>query len=390
MHNSEIQPKEWHAIHPCKHNTDTYYIQLANQLYASVHNKTKIKPQVRRSFCLYAAAYLEDLRSDLQLWSTFRQEHQQLYNTPLPFYNLPSDYQPQHVNEDDLRFLLWNTWQKSLQHNPSTAHTFLNPFHEDLLSEAHSVCQLLEQAYAEAPCNDDLTRYFRHIDTLDEADTKLNWLLGHTYLTEPAMQPYIQQIEPTDRFIIPTGPLALFLYEWLEALHCDASWRAVDGLYLEEPQLPDLQKLKNAQLYETFLEATGGNDITFLADYPQLRKFLVDGLHWPNDTNHTLPQLAHSRDFVLMVNREKGMLLAKDIARNFHTPLNPLYSQSHAQQHSYQLLSQETLCPPDLLTRSIREGWLTDLSQPGVSPQHLTANADFIARCLLLYYYRGD
>lgn len=418
MHKQVIQPKDWLHIHPCKSTTDTYYESLASQLYASVQS-TKLPTQLLKRFCLYVAAYAEDLRSDLGLWMAFVQEHRRMYGRWLPFYELSEQYVPGEVNEEDIRVLLWNTWQKELQHryddnaqsadkgrqsagkshsaeqSPQTAvelpHPFfLNPFDATLLELAHTFYVGLADQIAEAPQNPCLANYFHHAGTPAEADGKVTWLFGHTYLTEPAMLPYIKQVAATDRFIVPAGPLALFVYEWLEALGADDSWKQVPDLYVEEPELSDMQKLNNVHLFETFLKATDGQDIVFLDGYAELRKFLIEGLHWPDDENHMLPQLAASKNFILMVNREKGMLLAKDVAEYLCTPLNPVYKKEEAEAHAFRVLSEEMLCPPDLLVRSIREGWLKDLSLPGVSGSLLVENADFLARCFLLYYYRGD
>ena len=58
---------------------------------------------------------------------------------------------------------------------------------------------------------------------------------------------------------------------------------------------------------------------------------------------------------------------------------------------AFRLLTEETLCPPDLLTLCIRQKWLPEAVIPGTQTAGLvTENADFIARHSLLYYYRGD
>ena len=269
---------------------------------------------------------------------------------------------------------------------------YVNPLDEGLLKQAAQLYAVLEEAYEEAPENPALTEYFGGFASLEEADGKLSWLFGHTYLTEPALLPYIANVAPTDRFIIPTGPLALFLSEWMDLLGGGEVWKSVPGLYVAEPELPEEYARSNKEIYRHFTEATGGSNIVFLDGYGELKRFLVEGLHWPDEESHTLPQLKSHRNFILMVNPEKGMLLAKDIAQYLAAPGNGLYNKVEAQQGAFRLLTEETLCPPDLLVRSISEGWLPDLQLPngGGAGQLVVRNADFMARHALLYYYRGD
>lgn len=62
---------------------------------------------------------------------------------------------------------------------------------------------------------------------------------GHTYLTEPSMLPYIEQIAPNDRFIIPVGPLALFLHEWISLLSTPEAWKDITELFTPAPEVPE-------------------------------------------------------------------------------------------------------------------------------------------------------
>lgn len=388
MNRPAIYPKDWLEIHPYKVHqaSDAYFVALANKLY-KVCNLPSLSPVGCRRLCLYLAAYLEDQISGLGLWKAFITEHTSFYGTALPFYTLSADYVPDEVNVEDVCFLIWNTWQKDL-----SEHNYINPSEEVILQQANCFINILNTAYEEAPENELLQNFFRSFDSLEEADKKLTWLFGHTYLTEPSMLPYIERVEGGDRFIIPTGPLALFLFEWIDALGGDEVWKTVEGLYFEQPELSEDMKQKNRELYELFTAATGGESIVFLDGYEQLHKFLVEGLKWKDDEQHTLPQMKSFSNFILMVNRDKGILLAKDICEYLAAPQNSLYDKEQAADKAFHLLTHETMCPPDLLVRSIQEGWLPDLRFPvGDSTGDLAVrNADFIARHSLLYYYRGD
>ena len=388
MNRPAIYPKDWLEIHPYKlqQDSDAYFVALANKLY-KVCELPSLSSVGRKHLCLYLAAYLEDQISGLGLWRAFVKEHEHLYGTSLPFYNLSAEYVEDEVNLEDVCFLIWNTWQKDL-----TDHAFVNPMDELIQKQAARFMELLDAAYEEAPENASLENFFKSFGSLDEADKKLTWLFGRTYLTEPSMLPYIERVAADDRFIIPTGPLALYLFEWIDAIGGDEAWKSVKGLYLEEPELPEDMKQRNIETYELFTAAIGGESIVFLDGYEQLHKFLVEGLKWKDDEQHTLPQMKAFRNFVLMVNRDKGILLAKDVCEYIAAPQNALYRKDLAVQHAFDLLTCETMCPPDLLVRSIREGWLPDLQFPAGDYNNDLAvrNADFIARHSLLYYYRGD
>ena len=408
----------WLHLHPYKavQPSDAYYVELANRLLA-VMTLPALSVDVRCRLSLYLAAYLEDQVSGLKLWQTFLKEHQRMYGSVLPFYAVSADYFSDEVNPEDVAFLLWNTWQKEVQHDEKVHQnqhghdadqaqnvhdaaqsqhavhlSYVNPLSPDLLAQASALYDVLAEAYEEAPENSVLEDYFHGFATSEEADVKLDWLFGRTYLTEPAMMPYIANVTSSDRFIIPTGPLALFLYEWIDALGGSSQWKSVKDLYLEEPELPAEFVAKNQEIYAYFTAATQGSNVVFLNGYPALKDFLVNALHWPDDENHTMPQLSEFHDFVLMVNRDKGMLLAKDVCRFLAAPGNSMYDVPTAQRGAFRLLTEETVCPPDLLVRSITEGWLPDLQLPGdpSSRDLVVRNADFIARHSLLYYYRGD
>ena len=85
------------------------------------------------------------------------------------------------------------------------------------------------------------------------------------------------------------------------------------------------------------------------------------------------------------------MLVARNVARCLKTPLNPYYDAEYAKRHSFELLTERGACPGDLLQRACREGWLPDAKFPESGDYSLVAeNQDFIARCYLQQYYRGD
>lgn len=193
MKKNVIYLNDWLAIHPytavCP--SDGFFVELANQLYAAC-GLEELPEQYRKKICLYAAAYLEDIVSELGLWQSFLTAHTRLYGRCLPFYPMGKNYVKGEVNEEDLCFLIWNTWQKAL-----FKHTYVNPLDGRILQQAKAFLPILEEAYEKAPENEGLQGYFSGYADEKEADRKLSWLFGHTYLTEPSMWPYIEQVTPT-------------------------------------------------------------------------------------------------------------------------------------------------------------------------------------------------
>lgn len=183
MKKNVIYLNDWLAIHPyttvC--SSDTFFVELANKLYAACHLE-ELPETFRKNLSLYVAAYLEDIISGLGLWQGFATAHARLYGRCLPFYPTGTDYIKGEVNLEDVRFIIWNTWQKA-----PYSHGYVNPLDTSILKLAQAFLPLLEEAYEVAPENELLKDYFAGYADEKEADRNLSWLFGHTYLTEPSM-----------------------------------------------------------------------------------------------------------------------------------------------------------------------------------------------------------
>ena len=79
------------------------------------------------------------------------------------------------------------------------------------------------------------------------------------------------------------------------------------------------------------------------------------------------------------------------MARCLAHPRNPLYDKEYAINQDFSLLIDRGRCPIDLSTFALQESLLPDLRWPGQpdSARLVAENADFIARCFLLQYYRA-
>ena len=389
MQTTNLYIKDWLAIHPYTRQqpTDSYFVDLANRLYPTCTIK-EIPESFKKKLCLYTAAYFEDIISGLGLWKVFIKKHLELYGTSLPFYAIHPDYIKDEINEEDIRLIIWNTLEKAPYQHP-----YINPMDRNIEATAHSFFRILDEEYETAPANDTLQDFFMRFNGKEDANHRLRWLFGHTYLTEPSVQEYIAQVTETDKFIIPCGPLALFLHEWIDLLTGGETecWEEIEDLYPAVPEISDEMKERNRHTYQLFTQGTNGSPIVYLEGYKELHRFLTQVLQWPDDSNHTLPQMKEHKDFIMMVNPEKGILLAKDICRCISDPLNPMYDAVTAAQEAFSLLTVPTRCPPDLMEYLISNHYIPDAQFPGFGEKELVQeNADFIARHSLLYYYRGD
>ena len=385
MNKNYLYMKDWMDIHPYKNQqpTDAYFLQLANQLYPYTE-MDGILPVTRKKLCVYAAAYLEDIISELGLWQAFVNKNKELYEVPVPFYDIDKDYIEGEINKEDIQFILWNTFEK-MPYN----HSFISPKHIGIDQMATYFFNILAKAYEEAPENEFLNSYMKSYTTEEEAEEKLNWLFGHTYLTEPSVQKY--EIPAEKKFNIPCGPTALFLYEWIMLLKGGEEWKLIDHLFhIEIPPTEEFLK-KNKEIYDLFTAGTNGESIVYLDGYEALHKFLTQVLKWPDDENHTLPQMKGDKNFLMMCDQNKGILLAKNCCEWIADPLNPMYNPAEAETHAFKMLVEETVCPPDLLKYVLAHHYIPDAQIPSVGEKELVQmNADFIARHSLLYYYRGD
>ena len=350
MQTIKLYIKDWLAIHPYiqQQATDRYFVDLANRLYSTCTIR-EIPESIKKKLCLYTAAYFEDVISGLGLWQAFIKKHLELYDTSLPFYTIRPDYIKDEINEEDIRFIIWNTLEKA-----PYKHPYINPMDRNIEETSHSFFRILDEEY---------------------------------------VQEYIAQVTETDKFIIPCGPLALFLHEWIDLLTNGETecWEEIEGLYPAIPEISDEMKERNHHTYQLFTQGTNGARIVYLEGYKELHRFLTQVLQWPDDSNHTLPQMKEHKDFIMMVNSEKGILLAKDICKYISDPLNPMYDAATAAQEAFSLLTIPTKCPPDLMEYVINNHYIPDAQFPEFGERELVQkNADFIARNSLLYYYRGD
>ena len=398
-----ISKQQFLLRQPCapeETSTDGYYFNLCNRLIEIAREKSLFpsypeKVMERAALCLIG--YYQDVISDAGIWRSFINENRRLFGRPLPFYEAGDDYMDYELNRIDVRFMVWYALSMNYENR-----RVCYPLDKELLQGAEEWFRELERVYDESPIPQDY-RMARELMMHDEEDRQTifrlgTWLFLHCYLMTPAYALTLAEISSgydlsTDQGVIemqkrleismgqdPTGPLALYLFEWLYLI--------VENRQAPEPKQKEPEAIH--KYYTAFTKATGGKEMAFFSGYDEMNSFFISALGWAQGEQH-LPQMKGHSDFILMVNPEKGLLLARDIARCVASPDNPLYDPEYAALHAMDLLTERGCCPPDLLEAIGRNGWLPDAHFPDSDDKALVAdNFFFIARCYLQGYYRGD
>lgn len=381
-------------------STDEYYLDVANRLLDLKEKKALFKglpDVVIRNMALNVVGYYQDVIADAGIWRAFVNENRRLFGRTLPFYDLPEDYIEYELNYEDVRFMCWYSiammWEKQRD---------LDPMDASVKEGAAVWFDYLEEKYEEAPVPEGYN-LAKELDMTNPEDHEKimnlgNWLYMNCYLLTPANtltlakileEPEVKADDSREALVkrvhhamseYPTGPLALFVRQW--------TYLVLENRLPRER--PSKEEKAEHPYYTKFVAATGGKRIQYFSSYAALNRFFIDVLGWAEDEDH-LPQLKQGSDFVLLVNPEKGMLLANGVAKCIADPDNTLYDPAYAYKHSFELLTERGRCPGDLLNFIYDHHWLPDAHFPGNEDLKLVAdNWIFIARCYLQQYYVGD
>ncbi len=386
---------------PKEYPSDAFYYQLCNILKSDVERLSLLKSypeNVIDQSILCAVGYYQDIIADAGLWRSFVDAMRKLYGRDLPFYDSSQSYVEYELNRSDVRFVVWYALCMY-----SADRRVCNPFDSEILKAADAFFERFDALYEDAPTPED-HNIARHLELTNEEDKEemwhfANWLFLHSFLLPPAFALTLSEIlsepgldDPDDLGALreriekamyedSSGPLALYIGEWMKLI--------VEGEFNPNRESEKVSD-RIHPYYASFTGFTGGKEIAFFSDYDELNNFFIEALGWDKDERH-LSQLENDHDFILLVNKEKGMLLAKNIAKCVASPDNPLYDREYASKHAIDLLTVRGLCPHDLLQFIHRNKWLPDASFPGSDDNRLVSeNFDFIARCYLQQYYRGD
>lgn len=386
---------------PEETSTDKFYFDLCNHL-AEVAKKKGLFPsypeKVVERAALALIGYYQDVICDAGVWRSFITECRRLYGYTVPFYSEnEGNYVDFEMNPTDVKFMVWYALSMNYENR-----RVCYPLDKELIDGAEVWFEELEKVYDEAPIPENY-RLSSELEIHSEEDRpaimKLaNWLFMHCYLMTPAFALSLTELssqydlstedgvlELQKRLDIamwqdPTGPLALFLGEWLYMI-------------IEHKPAPEPKQQKSEGIHKyftAFTQYTGGKTLQFFSTYKEMNRFFIDALGWAENEEH-LSQIKDNRDFVLMVDPQKGMLLARNIAKCIACPENQLYDKEYAKIHAMNLLTERGCCPGDLLRYICNQGWLPDAVFPNSEDnQTVKNNWDFISRCYLQQYYRGD
>lgn len=400
--------------------TDKRYLRLANRMLHVWDKKglmQEVPDDLKKVVCIGLTGYYQDIISDAGVWRSFIDECKRMYGNYVPFHSDSEDYILYELNLSDVEFVVWYL----LAFN-SMQFRYMYPLDSSLLKLAECLYRVLEAEYDDIPAPHDYKALFDcELHDPETAGTLYDlgqWLFWKNWLmlapfqltysqiysqlveiqhTAPSAEAAARQIaEMRDEVMtsFPTGPLALYLREWMTLIL--------------EGHLPAEKKKKSEDApqgehpyYTAFIKANGGKTIRFIHTYDELNHFFIEGMGWADGEEH-LPGFKNHKDFVLMVTPDKGLMVAKNIARCICHPDNPLYDKEHASRFAFNLLSQRAVCPGDMLRYICSNGWLPDARFPesataagaghndAADTALVAANWDFIARVYLQEYYRGD
>lgn len=400
----KINEREFMLLQPDFPNTsetDSFYLDAANRLLVSI-SESRIMPDLPEGVCrkmaLNLIGYLQDIVSDSGLWRSFITANRELYGFTVPFHEDTDDYVDFELNRSDVRFLVWYFTAMLCEEKRD-----IYPLDNQLMALADICYDFLESVYDEAPLpeNYNIARGLEFNDPDDQKEIYHlgSWLFLHSYLITPAFSMSLREIlmsvdqKDKDADILlnkkiedavlqqPTGPLALYTPEWVYLM--------LEGKLPPKPEEAHSEE-KMHPYYEAFVNATGGEEIKFFGSYEEMNGFFIDSLGWEKDTEH-LAMAKGAADYILLVNKEKGLLMARGIAKCIKAPQNPYYDEEYARGNAIYLLLVRGMCPGDLLHFIYKNGWLPDAVFPGTDDSELVERYhDFIARCMLQLYYRGD
>lgn len=383
---------------PEETSTDRFYYDLTLRLIKVAREDARFNSVheillERAALCLIG--YYQDMIADAGLWHGFTDECRRLYGVPVPFFSSSDGYIDYELNREDVGFVVW--YAIAMYSDDRCVY----PFREDIVALSDLWFNILEETYEDVPV--PVGYHLAHeLDVYAEEDQEMilrlgSWLFLHSWLLRPAFALTANEIvsemvaegqkdgEIADAIQDavkhqPTGPLAFFLSEWV---HLTINHR-----------LPiRREKMEERETHPSFTrltKATGGEPVKFIKGYEALNEFLIEHLGWEPGEEH-LSQLKGCPDFALMANPQKGLLVAPDVCRCIKAPSNPYYEYEYAKAHAIELLTVRGACPHDLLAYICERGWLPDASFPGSDDYGLVARFhDFISRCYLQLYYRGD
>ena len=225
---------DWLAWHPYTEpeEVDLYYMGLAEDVRVTLSKlevaKTFMDGEGVKCASVCIAAWMEDIVSDLGIWRTFAETCREIYGYYLPFYPTGEAYRPGGLNEEDVRFLLWQHVQYMWD-----GDRLVDPRENAILEGARQVYALLTRERENALVNERMQVLMREPD-FDENDFQgylriAEWFHFHCYFSAGNQDELNSRVrmgarlrmgfaygELVDRlFRGRQSPLSLCTHEWL-------------------------------------------------------------------------------------------------------------------------------------------------------------------------------
>lgn len=114
----------------------------------------------------------------------------------------------------------------------------------------------------------------------------------------------------------------------------------IPGNFREEHDL----KEHNRKLYDAFMKKNGNIPIVFTSRYSDIKEILAqyNNVSYIPDFPY---ELRSRNNYVLFADRDKGMIVALDIAGYIKHPDNPFYNKAAAEKEAVAILADRKLCP---------------------------------------------
>lgn len=388
--------------------TDKYYAIIAQRL-AKVWDNSRLlanlPEEMKKSVILSVTGYFQDIIADAGIWRSFSTLCYKLYDRPIPFYERPDNYVDSELNLIDVQFIIWYIIETA-----TDVHGRISPFEPVIEALARKFFAVLDAAYDDAPTPTEFN-LMMDVDMDDEGDRQhlydlSYWLFFNSYFMRPAAFPTMQQamLEAHDiisrhpdkeearpllaelnrRMMVenPTGPLSLTIGEWVEMI-----------VNQKEPDFTEPSEDTDSphHFYSALVEATGGEPIAFFGTYEELESFMSKEMGWGEKGGPHLPQMKDFKNFVVLGNPVKGILIAHDVAQYISHPHNGCYDRESAIAHGHRLVTEHGAAPIDLVKYVFRHHLVPDLRLPYDRTGHILHDHwDFLARLYQQGYYRGD
>lgn len=406
----EITLKEFLTMqpdYPDETPTDKYYLKIANMLAKEWDSSSYLKEvpeEIRHNVILGITGYYQDIIADAGIWRSFCSLNKSLYGRYLPIIDIDSDYVESELNEIDIQFLIWYIIECN-----SDEYGLLSPDNQEVKDLAGLFYNILDKYYESSPVpveynlimDVDLSNY----DNMQGIYDLSYWLFWNSYLMRHAAVPTFRQSMLEAREIInanpnpedarplladlnqrimienPTGPLALFINEWIKLI-----------INNKTPQEPVENKTAEPhKFYTSFRKASNGEDIVFCNSYEELNHFLSENMGWGSNTEGHLPGLKTFGNFVLYASPGKGLLIAHDISPFIKHPHNKLYDKDLAIQKAHTMITEQGVSPIDLTKYLFSNNLVPDAVLPfdKTGGKILLDNWDFLARLYLQSFYRA-